>query len=104
MLKEREKERKALRKSALAEAQRLVLLLRERFHFESIYIYGSIITDKFMFHSDIDMVIKGLPVRDFFKAHALLIKESGFSIDLKPFEELSKDFKEKILTEGVKIG
>jgi len=80
------------------------LLLKKRFRLESIYIYGSVLTDYFGSHSDIDMVIKGLPVNDFFKAQAVLIKESGYKIDLKPFEDLSEDFKEKVLTEGMKVG
>lgn len=66
----------ALREDALKEVRRLVSLLSERYKFESIYIYGSILSDRFVRHSDIDMVIKGLKVSDFFKAHAYLIKES----------------------------
>lgn len=104
VLKEREKKKKTLRRDAVAEAHRLTLLLKKRFRFESIYIYGSILTDKFGSHSDIDMVIKGLPVHDFFKAHALLIKESDYKIDLKPFEDLLEDYKEKVLTGGIKVG
>jgi len=50
------------------------------------------------------MVIKGLPVNDFFKAHALLIKDSDYKIDLKPFEDLLEDYKEKALREGIKVG
>jgi predicted nucleotidyltransferase len=104
VLKEREKKKEVLRQEAIAEGQKLVSLLRKRFQFESIYICGSILTDNFSSHSDIDMVIKGLRVEDFFKAHAFLLKESKYEIDLKPFEDLKEDFKEKILTRGMKVG
>ena len=104
VLKEREKKKEVLRQEAIAEVQKLVSLLRKRFQFESIYICGSILTDNFSSHSDIDMVIKGLRVEDFFKAHAFLLKESKYEIDLKPFEDLKEDFKEKILTRGMKVG
>jgi predicted nucleotidyltransferase len=104
VLKEREKKKEVLRLEAIAEVQKLVSLLRKRFQFESIYICGSILTDNFSSHSDIDMVIKGLRVEDFFKAHAFLLKESKYEIDLKPFEDLKEDFKEKILTRGMKVG
>jgi len=33
----------------------------------------------------------------------LLIKESKFKIYLKPFEDLTQDFREKVLIGGIKI-
>ncbi len=105
VLKERqEKKKRELRQAAFSEAKRLASLLRKRFEFESVYLWGSLLTEKFSRHSDIDLVVKGLRVKDFFKAHALLIKESAFEIDLKPFEEMSEDIKEKVLQGGQKIG
>ena len=104
VLKEREKKKGVLRQDAIAEIQRLVSLLRKRFQFESIYICGSILTDNFSSRSDVDMVIKGLRVEDFFRAHAFLIKESRYEIDLKPFEDLTDDFKEQVLRRGMKVG
>lgn len=104
VLKEREKKKKALRLDAINEAYRLAALLKERFRFESLYIYGSILSDHFSRQSDIDMIIKGLNVKDFFKAHAFLIKQSSYTVDLKPFEDLSADFREKVLAGGIKIG
>jgi len=103
VFKEREKQKESLRKAAIAEVRRLAVLLRKRFQFESLYICGSILTDDFRSHSDIDMVIKGLRVEDFFKAHAFLLKESRYEIDLKPFEDLTEDLMEKVLTWGMKV-
>ena len=104
VLKEREKKKEVLRQDAIAEIQRLASLLRRRFQFEAIYICGSILTENFSSRSDIDIVIKGLRVEDFFKAHAFLIKECRYEIDLKPFEDLTEDFKEKVLRRGMKVG
>lgn len=103
VLKERKKRKKALRAGALKEAKRLASLLRQHYEFESLYLYGSVMTDRFGYHSDIDMAIKGLEIQNFFKAYALLIKESIYRIDLKPFEEMTEDFRKKVLTGGVKI-
>jgi predicted nucleotidyltransferase len=104
VIKERERKKTALRKDAVSEARRLTLMLSERFHFDSIYIYGSVLTGGFGHHSDIDMVIKGLRAEDFFKAHAFLIREGRYRIDLKPFEELSVSFMEKVLKGGKRVG
>lgn len=103
VLREREQERKALQKDALLEARKLTFLLRRHFQFEALYIVGSLLTDTFSFRSDIDMVIKGLRTEDFFKALAFLLKESSYKIDLKPFEDLPRDFQEKVLNRGIRI-
>lgn len=100
----RKNKRMSLRRDALKEAESLVLLLREHFDFQEIFIYGSVLTSKFSRVSDIDMAIMGLKAEDFFKAHALLIKAASFSIDLKPFEDMTEDFKQMVLKKGLKVG
>jgi hypothetical protein len=54
----------------------------------------------FGFQSDIDFVIKGLKKDFFLKALALLIKNSQFQVDLKPWEELSAESKARVEKEG----
>lgn len=104
VLQEREKRLECLRKNALIEAERLASLLRKRFDFEAIYLFGSVLTGRFKVGSDIDMVIKGMKIEDFFKAYAYIIKEARYRVDLKPFEDLSEEFKKKISSEGKRIG
>ena len=104
ILKERKDRTRHLRKDALNEAKRLSSLLRRHYEFEALYLYGSVLTDRFGFHSDIDMAIKGMRVEVFFKAYAILIKESKYEIDLKPFEELTDELREKVLSGGIRIG
>lgn len=101
LLKQKEFKRKALHEAAVKEAQRLSTLLKKTFEFETLYLCGSVATEKgFGFHSDIDFVIKGLPREHFLKALALLIKNSQFRIDLKPWEELSAESKSLVEKEG----
>lgn len=78
--------------------------LRERFEFDSVYLTGSLQTGRFSFHSDIDLVVKGMKTEDYFKAYAFLIKERSFTIDLKPFEDLYDSMRDRVLKEGIKIG
>lgn len=104
MLKERDEKRKKLRQDVIKEVSRLVSVLKKRYSFDSVYIYGSLLTDKFSFHSDIDLVIKGLKKEDFFKAYALLLKESVYRIDLKPFEDMPVEMQEKVLLKGKEVG
>ncbi|MBI5025543.1 MAG: nucleotidyltransferase domain-containing protein [Nitrospirae bacterium] len=103
VLKERWKKRKAIREDALNEAGRLALLLRKQYTFDALYVCGSLVSGSFGKHSDIDLIIKGLKTEDFFRAYAYLLKESRYGIDLKPFEDLHEDFKERVLAEGIMI-
>ncbi|MBI5407065.1 MAG: nucleotidyltransferase domain-containing protein [Nitrospirae bacterium] len=104
VLQEREKRLRGLRENAIIEAERLASLLRKRFDFDVIYLFGSVLTGRFRGSSDIDMVIKGMKIEDFFKAYACIIKEARYRVDLKPFEDLSEELKERISIEGKRIG
>jgi len=104
VLNDREKRKRELSKHALVQTKKLIASLKQRFHFDSVYIYGSILSGKFGPHSDIDLVIQGIKVEEFYKAYAFLIGESEYEIDLKPFEEISDDFREKVIQRGIKIG
>ena len=104
ILREREAKAEAHRLSAVAEARRLTAFLRKRFEFEAIYLFGSVLSRRFRRRSDLDMAIKGLKPQDFFKAYAFLIRESAYTIDLKPFEDMPEDMQEKIEREGERIG
>lgn len=104
VFREREEKAEALRIGAKAEAHRLETLLRKRFEFETLFVVGSLASGRFGRHSDIDLVIKGLKTEDFFKAHALLIRESLYSIDLKPYEDLTGTFQSEVEKEGINVG
>ena len=98
----RRKIAKILRRELRQETIRLIhLLLSEDFKFKKIYLFGSLIKDKPLSPwSDIDLAIEGLSPGMFYKAYACLLKNSRFSVDLKPFEELNTSIKERIIKEG----
>jgi predicted nucleotidyltransferase len=104
ILKERGKVAEQKRQKAVAEAQGLARLLRERFSFESIYLIGSALGSRFNERSDLDFVIRGLKSIEFFKVHAFLLKESSRDVDIKPFEDLDEYTRTKVLSEGIKLG
>ncbi len=104
VLEEREKKAELFRADAMHEVRRLASLLRKHYAFKDLYVCGSIVSGRFGLHSDVDMVISGLKTDDFFKAYALILRESSHNIDMKPFEDLTEDFKKKVLTKGAKIG
>ncbi len=104
VLRERQQRHETLRRKAEAEVQRLEALLRKRFEYEKLFVVGSLASGRFTRNSDIDIVIKGLKTEDFFKAYALLIRESSYDIDLKPYEDLSEDFKADVLKGGIRGG
>ena len=104
VLERKELQKKILQKKANEEAKKLSKLLHGTFEYDALYLIGSLIKEKgFHHHSDIDLVIKGLRKDYYFKALALLIKNSSFPIDLKPWEELDADRKAKVEAEGVII-
>lgn len=101
LLEKKAREKELLRKKALQEAEHLSTLLKEKFEFESLFLIGSVIKEKgFHHHSDIDFVIKGLKTESFFKALSLLISNSTFDIDLKPYKELDQEHRMIVEKEG----
>lgn len=101
LFEKRKAETESLREEALKDSERLSVLLRKRFEFQAIYLIGSVVKRKgFHSHSDIDLVIKGLKREFFFKALALLIRNSAFPVDLKPWEELDPDSRKRVEEEG----
>jgi len=88
----------------LAEVRRLESLLRKGFEFECLFAVGSLVSGRFTRRSDIDLVVKGMKPEDFFKAHALLLRESPFDIDMKPYEELSQTFQADVRKRGIIVG
>ncbi len=100
----REKEREKRRQTALKEAERLAVLLGENFSFEALYLTGSSLKEgNFHPHSDIDLVIKGLSKEFFFKALALLLGNSSFPVDLKPWEEFDPGSRTSIEEKGRRL-
>ena len=57
----------------------------------AIYLFGSMVTGKIHQNSDIDIGIRGLPAKKYFRVYAHLDKELSNKVDLVDFD-LNKDF------------
>jgi predicted nucleotidyltransferase len=58
---------------------------------KAVFLFGSMVTGKIHQNSDIDIGIKGLHPKKFFRVYAFLDKELANKIDLVDFD-LHKDF------------
>jgi len=58
---------------------------------KAVFLFGSMVTGKIHQNSDIDIGIKGLPPKKFFRVNAYLDKELSNKIDLVDFD-LRNDF------------
>lgn len=86
-----------LRKDALKIAERLNEILIKEFYVKKVVLFGSILQKRcFEDDSDIDIAVEGLPKKDYFSALARLMMESPYEIDLKPIEDVSDLFKQRI--------
>lgn len=104
LLEESQKRKERCRSRALQEAKRLSTLLSQRFSFERLYLFGSAMREGgFTRHSDLDLAIQGLTRSHFLKAYALLIKESDFPVDLKPWELLDEQTRQRVKSEAMVI-
>ena len=105
MLHARERRRNRVRENALASARRAGASLRERFSFQDLYVVGSVLGRRFRLTSDLDLVVVGLDMRDFHRAHAYLMQEIGgpLEIDLKAFEDLPEAMQRCVREQGVRI-
>jgi predicted nucleotidyltransferase len=79
--------------------------LRKHFPFQEILATGSLASGNFHRHSDIDLIIKGLPADEFFKAYARLYRllPAGHDLDLKPYEDLDPGFRDGLDRKGIRI-
>jgi predicted nucleotidyltransferase len=108
-LKRREAERKATlekrRQKAFAIARRIAGMLRQDFGATKIYLFGSVLhPDEFHVHSDIDLAADGIvPARYLTAVAKALIMAEEFSVDLVDISECQPEFKNSILTKGIKL-
>ena len=65
-----------------------------------VYVFGSAVTGRWTERSDLDLAVRGLPPRLFYRAVGkLLLGLKGISVDLLDLEDGSR-FAEYILTRG----
>ncbi|MBF0450200.1 MAG: nucleotidyltransferase domain-containing protein [Candidatus Magnetomorum sp.] len=101
------KERMNARKnSALTLSKKAAYLLKTKYHVKQVYLFGSLARQHAFFdeHSDIDIAVKGLPEKDYFKAHSNLMDlNPKFDMDLVMMETASTSILKVICQEGILI-
>jgi predicted nucleotidyltransferase len=86
------------RAHALEQAQEAVALWRQRWpSITRIWCFGSVLTSGFREHSDLDLLIEGLPPGGLLEAVALAERTGPLSVDLKRIEDLPPDLLARLL-------
>ncbi len=84
-----------------AEAVRLARLATERFSFRRLFLYGSVADGSpLSVWSDIDLAVEGLALDDYFKLLGTLRAEAGYPLDIKPWEDLPRPTRQRIIATG----
>lgn len=77
--------------------------LRSQYRVDDVVLFGSLLhRELFHKYSDVDLAVKGLPARDYYRAVAsLLTLSDAISIDLVLFEEAPQSLQKCIDREGI---
>ena len=73
---------------------------------KEVFIFGSIANGKFNENSDIDIAVKGLNEKDFYKIASILMFELEHEFDLIDLDDKANDFSQMISQVGglLKVG
>ncbi len=73
---------------------------------KEVFIFGSIANGKFNENSDIDIAVKGLNERDFYKVASILMFELENEFDLIDLDDKENNFSQMLLKVGglLKVG
>ena len=87
-----------IRQEGLAQAAKAAALMRERWpQIRAVHLFGSVLNQGFRGHSDLDLLIKGLPPTALLDAIALAEGEGPLPVDLKRREDLSEEMVQRLL-------
>ena len=86
------------RQEGLAQATKAAATMRERWpQIRAVYLFGSVLDDRFRSHSDLDLLVEGLPPAALLDAIALAEDAGPLPVDLKRQDDLSEDLVERLL-------
>ena len=86
------------RQAGLQQAERAAEELRQAWpEIRTIHLFGSILDERFREHSDLDLLVEGLPASDLLDAIALAEAAGPLPVDLKRREGFSDDLSERLL-------
>lgn len=73
---------------------------------KEVFIFGSIANGKFNEHSDIDIAVRGLEPKKFYKVASILMFELENEFDLIDLDDIENSFSQMLLKDGglLKVG
>ena len=89
------------RQTGLNQAQAAAEALRQAWpDVRAVHLFGSILDERFREHSDLDLLVDGLPASDLLDAIALAEAAGPLPVDLKRREDFSVDLSERLLRQS----
>ena len=86
------------RQEGLAQAIKAAEVLRERWpQIRAMHLFGSVLDDGFRSHSDLDLLVEGLPPAALLDAIRLAEEAGPLPVDLKRREDLNDDLVQRLL-------
>ena len=86
------------RQEGLAQATKAAAAMRERWpQIRAVHLFGSVLDDRFRSHSDLDLLVDGLPPAALLDAIALAEGAGPLPVDLKRQDDLSEDLVQRLL-------
>ena len=91
----------SLKHQAWQDVKRITQVLRQQFGATGVFVYGSLVKDRFTADSDIDIAVTGLAKERFYEAVAVVNDVCDRWVDLKPIESLEPYFWQRIQSQGI---
>lgn len=86
------------RHEGLAQATKAAAAMREKWpQIREMHLFGSVLDERFRSHSDLDVLVEGLPPAALLDAIALAEDAGPLPVDLKRQEDLSDDLVQRLL-------
>ena len=89
------------RQEGLAQATKAAAAMREKWpQIRAVHLFGSVLDDRFRSHSDLDLLVEGLPPEALLDAIRLAEVAGPLPVDLKREDDLSDDLVERPLSKS----
>ena len=87
-----------IRQEGLAQASAAASTMRQRWpQIRAMHLFGSVLDQRFRSHSDLDLLVEGLPPWALLDAIRLAEEAGPLPVDLKRREDLSEDLVQRLL-------
>ena len=92
------------RQEGLAQATKAAAAMREKWpQIRAVYVFGSVLDERFRSHSDLDLLVDGLPPGSLLDAIAIAEDAGPLPVDLKRQEDLSEDLVQRLLRKSLTL-